>query len=279
MTSTGTARPSLARIGTAGWSIPRAIAGQAPGLGPHLERYGRVLNCAEINSSFHRPHRNEVYAKWAALTPHGFRFSVKAPRTITHDAQLKRCRPMLETFLSQVAGLGAKLGPLLIQLPPSLGLSTRTARAFFALLRERHVGPVVCEPRHETWFTAAASRIFDDFRIARVATDPSRIAGATEPGGWHGRAGAPAVIYYRLHGSPRKYWSRYPAERIAAWAAEMRGWMAKGAETWCIFDNTASGAAMENALEMLRCASSRNPSAVAGSGGRVSLRAAPPPRR
>ena len=277
MKGPGAAEPKLsARVGTAGWSIPRAIAEEMPGSDSHLERYARVLNCAEINSSFHRPHRAEVYAKWAARTPDGFRFSVKAPRTISHDAQLKRCRPMLDTFLSQVAGLGGKLGPLLIQLPPSLELSTRTARAFFALLRERHAGSVVCEPRHATWFTAAAGRVFEDFRIARVATDPSPIAAATQPGGWRGEAGSPGEIYYRLHGSPRKYWSRYPAERIAAWAAEMRDWMAKGAETWCIFDNTASGAAMENALEMLRCASPPDHSAVPPGRGRVDLRSGPP---
>ena len=266
MTAAGQPGPVRARIGTAGWSIPRAAAHEAPAPGSHLERYARVLNCAEINSSFHRPHRTEVYARWAAQTPEGFRFSVKVPRTITHDAQLKRCRPLLDAFLAQIAGLGARLGPLLVQLPPSLELSTRTARGFFALLRERHAGPVVCEPRHASWFAAVAERIFEDFRIARVAADPSRIAAAKEPGGWAGGGNARRIIYYRLHGSPRKYWSRYPPGRIAAWAAQMQGWIAEGAEIWCIFDNTASGAAFENALEMLRCASPPGRPALAPGG-------------
>jgi len=73
------------RVGTAGWSIPRASAERAPGDGTHLQRYARVLACSEINSSFHRSHRAAVYAKWAASTPSGFRFSVKLPRAITHD--------------------------------------------------------------------------------------------------------------------------------------------------------------------------------------------------
>jgi len=75
------------RIGTAGWSISREAAAAFPGEGRHLERYGRVLGCAEINSSFHRSHRVEVYQRWAAQTPPGFRFSVKLPRSISHDAR------------------------------------------------------------------------------------------------------------------------------------------------------------------------------------------------
>jgi uncharacterized protein YecE (DUF72 family) len=244
------------RIGTAGWSIPRAAAAAFPGEGTHLQRYARVMNCAEINSSFHRPHAAAVYAKWAASTPASFQFSVKVPRTITHDAQLKACRPLLERFLEEVAGLGTRLGPLLVQLPPSLELRVRQARTFLDLLRSRHPGAVVCEPRHESWFTPAADRLLTEFNVGRVAADPSRYAAAKQPGGW-GIAGAePGLVYYRLHGAPRKYWSRYPPARIEAWAAALREWSAAGRAAWCIFDNTASGAALENALEMLGSASS-----------------------
>ena len=233
----------MIRIGTAGWSIPRAAAHAFPADGTHLQRYAGVLHCAEINSSFHRPHARAVYEKWAAMTPAGFRFAVKLPRSITHDAQLKRTRPLLNKLLDEIAGLGDRLGPLLVQLPPSLPFNVRTARTFFALLREQHAGAAVCEPRHETWFRETAERVLTDYRIARVAADPSRIKLAKIPAGW------PGVIYYRLHGSPRKYWSRYPAERIAAWADALSNGPA-GSEAWCIFDNTASGAAIENALEL-----------------------------
>lgn len=234
----------MIRTGTAGWSIPRASADEFPGIGTHLQRYARVLPAAEINSSFHRPHAAAVYAKWAAMTPADFRFSVKVPRTITHDAELRRTRPLLDLFLDQIAGLGDKLGPLLVQLPPSLSYSGRVARTFFDLLRERHPGAIVCEPRHETWFSEAAERLMVDYRVARVAADPSRIELAKVAGGW------PRIVYFRLHGSPRKYWSRYPRERITQWAANLQR-IPAGSEAWCIFDNTASGAAIENALEML----------------------------
>ena len=257
-------RPAAINVGTAGWSIPRAVATEFPGEGTHLQRYARVMPCAEINSSFHRPHAAAVYAKWAASTPASFRFSVKVPRTITHDAKLKGCRPLLDAFLAQIAGLGPKLGPLLVQLPPSLEFQPRQARTFFTLLRRRHGGAVVCEPRHESWFSGPAERLLEQFHVGRVATDPSRYAAAKQPGGWLPAGPDAGVIYYRLHGAPRKYWSPYPPPRIAAWAREIQAWSANGSVTWCIFDNTASGAALANALEMLGSASPAPETAAAG---------------
>ena len=240
-------------IGTAGWSIPRAVGAAFPGDGSHLERYSRVLPCAEINSSFHRPHAHAVYARWAAATPAHFRFSVKLPRTITHEGELRRARRTLETYLrDQVSGLGEKLGPLLVQLPPSLAFNVRVARGFFAAVRDMHAGAVVCEPRHESWFRAGADALMIEYRVARVATDPSRIKAALEPGGWMGTPADTMIrplVYYRLHGSPRKYWSRYEPVRLQRWADRLIEASA-GADAWCIFDNTASGAAALNALEM-----------------------------
>jgi uncharacterized protein YecE (DUF72 family) len=237
-------------VGTAGWSIPRAAAAAFPGTGAHLERYAQVFKGTEINSSFHRRHATRIYERWASLTPPDFRFSVKLPRAITHEGELRRSRVPLDAFFSDVAGLGAKLGPLLVQLPPSLEFNARVARTFFELLRDRHAGPVVCEPRHASWFTTAAGGVLVRYQVGRVAADPSRIPGAGEPAGWMGSPDSPGVLYYRLHGSPRKYWSRYPVERIARWADEFRA-RPSDAVVWCIFDNTASGAAMENALELV----------------------------
>ncbi len=228
-------------IGTAGWGIPVATAPGFPGPGTHLERYARVMNCAEINSSFHRPHRRVTYERWAAAVPAGFRFAVKLPRTITHGQKLRRARLPLERFLDESAGLGDRRGPLLVQLPPSLGFEPRVAARFFEVLRARHDGVVVCEPRHATWFLPAAEALLRRFAVARVAADPPPVPGADRPGG------CDAVAYFRLHGSPRKYWSRYDHGAIASLAAAMS--RAAG-DTWCIFDNTASGAALENAVEL-----------------------------
>jgi uncharacterized protein YecE (DUF72 family) len=241
----------MIRVGTAGWSIPRMSAAAFPRDGFHLERYSRVLTCAEINSSFYRSHARSIYARWASLTPPQFRFSVKIPRAITHDGELRRARVPLEQFLGEIAGLGSKLGALLVQLPPSLEFNARVAGRFLTLLRDRHSGAVVCEPRHASWFESAAVTMLTRPPVGLVATDPSSIAAAKRPGAWMGPNGdgGGAVVYYRLHGSPRRYWSRYPAERIDRWAAQLRA-LPESSAAWCIFDNTASGAAIQNALEL-----------------------------
>jgi uncharacterized protein YecE (DUF72 family) len=205
-----------------------------------------MLGGAEINSSFHRPHAPGTYAKWALSTPPDFRFAVKLPRVITHDQKLRRVRLPLERFLAEVVGLGEKCGPLLVQLPPSLAFDRRVASRFFDLLRGLHEGDVVCEPRHPTWFTPAANALLIAQRITRVAADPAPADGAERPGGWTG------LVYFRLHGSPRKYWSRYSAEYVTA-LAQMLGEVTPPATAWCVFDNTASGAAIENAVELAHC--------------------------
>ena len=241
----------MIRIGTAGWAIPREAAASFPGDGQHLQRYARVLDCAEINSSFHRSHRVETYQRWAAQTPPGFRFSAKLPRSITHEGRLRGAREPLQRFLAEAAGLGERLAVLLVQLPPSFAFEPRPVRAFFGLLAERCDAAVVCEPRHASWFTPSADRVLVASRVSRAAADPGRWPEARRPGGWLGAEGdgRGAVLYHRWHGSPRMYWSRYELAWLRARADELKRWP-DGTDRWCIFDNTAAGQAITNALEM-----------------------------
>ncbi len=235
-------------VGTAGWSIPRAVADRFPAEGSGLERYAAVFDAVEINSTFYRPHRASTFLRWATCTPEGFRFSVKAPRAITHDARLVDCADALAGFLSELDPLRAKLGALLVQLPPSLAFDPAVAETFFGDLRKRESGlQVACEPRHASWFSAAADGLLAGFRVARVAADPALHPHAEEPGGWTG------FSYFRLHGAPRMYFSAYSPEAVEALARRLdRG---QGERPWCIFDNTASGAATADALELLRVTS------------------------
>jgi len=228
-------------VGSAGWNIPRAHRARFPEEGTGLQRYAARLNAVEINTSFYRPHAIDIYARWAAAVPRAFRFAVKIPKVISHERALTRAREPLEKFLGETAGLGAKLGPLLLQLPPSQAFDARRAGRFFDVLRARHDGAVVCEPRHATWTSAAASRLLTTFRIARVAADPPRAAGLEEPGGW------PGIVYYRWHGSPRPYFSPYTADQLDRLAAAMQRLTVSA---WCIFDNTGSGSAAANALDL-----------------------------
>lgn len=231
------------RIGTAGWAIPRAAAEYFPAAGTHLQRYASSLNCVEINSSFYRSHRHETYVRWAETTPEDFRYAVKMPRLITHDQQLRRPRVALERFLGETSGLGGRRGPVLVQLPPSHAFDARVAGRFFGHVRERYAGPLVCEPRHPSWFSPAVDRLLQRFMVARAAADPAVAPGAERPGGWKGLA------YFRLHGSPRMYWSRYSPADVTALAHTLGQ---ASVETWCVFDNTAAGGAIENALEVQR---------------------------
>lgn len=231
------------RVGTAGWSIPTQYASEFPRAGMHLERYAQRLGAVEINSSFYRPHLPRTYQRWAAMVPDNFRFSVKMPKEITHAQQLVAVAQPLTRFLSEAGVLGPKLGPLLVQLPPSLAYKGETAEAFFRQLRSTFDGLVACEPRHATWFTDEVETLLSHFRVARVAADPACAPRAAAPGGW------PGLVYHRLHGSPKVYYSAYKTEYIADLGARIAA-VTASAEVWCIFDNTARGEATNNACSL-----------------------------
>ncbi|WP_395407353.1 DUF72 domain-containing protein [Pseudoduganella sp. UC29_106] len=226
-------------VGVAGWSIPRAVVDAFPSEGSALQRYAAVFDCAEINSSFYKPHKPETYARWAASVGEHFRFAVKLPKAITHEARLVGCEALMDRFAGEAGALGSKLGCVLVQLPPSLVLDLPVARAALASLRERFDCLLACEARHGTWFGEDANALLREFGVTRVIADPA----VGVPGPYI--ATAPKA-YVRLHGSPRIYWSSYEPERLA----QVREWLGAQASAWCIFDNTASGAAMANALDL-----------------------------
>jgi uncharacterized protein YecE (DUF72 family) len=232
------------RIGTAGWTLPKQHTHLFAESGSHLERCASGFNCVEVNSSFHRPHQRKTWARWATCTPPGFRFSVKLPKAITHEAKLQNCGALLKTFFDQVSALQDKLGPVLAQLPPKLEFNEALAYEFFTTLRELHSGLVALEPRHASWFTAPVNRLLRGFSIARVAADPPKGSLlAASPAGWSG------LRYWRLHGAPRAYYSAYDPSFLRSFAQRVRE--TSCAEQWIIFDNTALGHATANALELV----------------------------
>jgi uncharacterized protein YecE (DUF72 family) len=223
------------RTGTAGWSLP--IKPNEPG--SHLYHYSRTLGCVEVNSSFYRPHRASTWARWARETPADFRFSIKAPRTITHEAKLRNAEGLLKAFLERIEPLQEKAGPILFQLPPSLEFEPTLAGEFLASLRTFHKGDAVLEPRHATWFSADVDDLLKKYNIARVAADPPKgCPRAAEPGG------AMHLAYHRLHGSPRTYYSNYEDPFLSSLAAKIETLQ----NAWIIFDNTALSHAYQNAL-------------------------------
>lgn len=229
------------RVGTAGWAIPAPLRERFGEGGSNLARYATRFDCVEINSSFHRRHRAATWARWAETVPDAFRFSAKLPKTITHAARLRDVDGLLAEFIEDSGGLGAKLGVILVQLPPSLGFEPEVALPFLAALRRATPARIACEPRHPSWFDDGPERQLADLGIARVAADPPPVPAAAHPGGDVG------FHYWRLHGSPQIYRSSYDDERLGYYAAAMQ--RAAG-DAWCIFDNTASSAATGNALTL-----------------------------
>lgn len=227
------------RIGTAAWALPRDVRDSFPPGASNLERYAGRFNATEINSSFYRPHRRATYERWAASVPDDFRFAVKLPKAITHEAKLVDCDAELRRFAQETAGLGVKRGPILIQLPPSFGFDAQVAGTFFRRFAELVPGSAAIEPRHASWFGEAAAALLTAHGIARAAADPAPAPAAALPGGWTG------LRYFRLHGSPQIYRSPYDDSALAQWLERIH---AAAGECWVIFDNTTSGAATPNAL-------------------------------
>lgn len=227
-------------IGTAGWSIPLTEQRYFPEAGTHLDKYAQRFPVAEINSTFRRSHRASTYVRWQNSVPSEFRFSVKVPKAITHGERLRKCKSSFGAFFADVNLLGNKLGCLLVQLPPSLTFERRLVDEFFGMVRDVTDLSVVCEPRNGSWFSTDAEKLLRKRKISRVAADPAIVPQAGECGAWKG------LLYYRLHGSPRPYYSAYSASYLAALMKRLRHETEK-VPVWCIFDNTTLGAATSNA--------------------------------
>jgi uncharacterized protein YecE (DUF72 family) len=215
-----------------------------PDSGTKLQRYATLYNAVELNSSFYRPHRPDTFRKWADCVPDNFRFSFKLSREVTHVKKLRAADADLIASVALAAHLGDRLGPVLAQLPPSLTFEPEPCVQFIETLGRLQQFRFVLEPRHVTWFTPDVDALLCANRVARVAADPPRAPGDGLP------AGDPRIAYFRLHGTPRIYYSTYDERALHEWAARLAAAYRSGAEVWCIFDTTALGEAWDNALRM-----------------------------
>jgi uncharacterized protein YecE (DUF72 family) len=234
---------SRVRIGIAGWSVPAVFRRRESRHKSLLEQYAELFSAVEINTSFYRPHRFATYERWRLSVPEQFRFAVKVPKLITHEHCLADCREQITAFTDAVGGLGSKLEVLLVQLPPSLEFDARIARIFFRALKAETAARIACEARNSSWFTEAADTVFAEFGLTRVSADPA-------PAGCELRSFKSATFeYLRLHGSPQIYYSAYTPAYLHR-LADAIGAHAPQSEPWCIFDNTAGGAAWSDAATL-----------------------------
>lgn len=230
-------------VGTASWSIPSFFQDQFPPGQMMLERYSRVFPGVEINSSFYNFHRPETFRKWSDLTPEHFQFSIKLHKDFTHQRELFFDHGRLREFIESVKYLGNKWKVLLVQLPPKLEFNQQQFCKLITTIRKKYRQTIVIEPRHESWNTREAQYVFRDNRLSLVVADPEKVTGndfCETAGG---------LRYFRLHGSPELYRSSYHPymlELLANFITEDKR------PAWCIFDNTASGNAVINALTFQR---------------------------
>jgi uncharacterized protein YecE (DUF72 family) len=230
-------------IGTAGWSIPKQEADKFGDGASALARYATRFCGVEINTTFYRSHRPDTYRRWASAVPANFRFSLKAPRAITHEMGLVGAEDTFLGFVDEVSCLESKAGPILLQLPPKLEFIASVAERFLGAARAGWAGGLLIEPRHISWFSPIVDQLLARTGVSRVGADPARAPDGHQPGGER------SICYLRLHGSPKVYFSSYGESQLADFAQVLIG---SGSLTkWCVFDNTASGAATGDALRMM----------------------------
>jgi uncharacterized protein YecE (DUF72 family) len=259
------------RSGISGWVYPPWRAVFYPKGLPQrreLEYASRTLSTIEINGSFYSLQRPESYRNWREQTPEGFVFAVKGGRFITHMKKLRDVdTPLANFFGSGVLALREKLGPILWQLPPSLGFDPDRLADFFARLPrstgeaawlarrhdERLTGRSLTETdadrplrhalevRHKSFETPAFLDVLREHHIAVVVADTA--------GKWPLiREVTTDFAYVRLHGDKELYTSGYTDEAIVAWAATVRGFAEGGRDVFVYFDNDAKVHAPFNAI-------------------------------
>ncbi|HOS96076.1 MAG TPA: DUF72 domain-containing protein [Deltaproteobacteria bacterium] len=228
-------------VGTSGWNYDHWRGPFYPeGLARTrwLEWYARTFSCVEVNATFYRSMRPSTFGKWAQTTPEGFVWAVKASRFITHVRRLRHADQALELFLDSLAPLGAKLGPVLFQLPPSLAFDPAMAESFLGILpRGRRF---TLEARHESWVSDEAMTCLRHANVAWCISDTA--------GRYPFREAVSAdFAYIRLHGPKKLYASCYTEDELSAWAGKIRG---LGVDTYVFFDNDSEAHAPANAKRL-----------------------------
>lgn len=237
-----TVAKSHTRIGTAGWALPAPVRAIFSGDGSNLEKYARILDAVEINSSFYREHGASTYERWARSTPREFRFSVKLSRFFTQESGLRETGDALKSTIETYSNLGEKWGVLLVQLPPKLEFDKLVARRFFRELTILTDVQVVLEPRHVSWGADVALDLMEELGLAKARAHPERVSIAPAK-----RSRVEPIVYYRLHGAPVIYRSNYSERRLEGLSRRLAD---VDREAWVIFDNTTLGLATTNALQL-----------------------------
>ncbi|MGI5481702.1 DUF72 domain-containing protein [Streptomyces lavendofoliae] len=238
-------------IGTSGWQYRDWRDVLYPAGLPQrlwLEEYARHFATVENNNAFYRLPTTEVFTAWRERTPAGFVMAVKASRYLTHIKRLRDPEEPVERLLGRAEGLGDRLGPVLVQLPPNLredtGLLDACLRRFPGTVR------VAVEPRHPSWWEAERElrTVLERYGAALCWADrgsrPVTPLWRTAPWG-----------YVRLHVGAARPWPRYGPRALASWAGRIAGAWPDEDDVYVYFNNDPGGAAVLDAAVFARAAS------------------------
>ena len=230
------------RIGTSGWEYRHWKGRFYPHDLAHdrwLEHYAAEFDTVELNNSFYRLPSVRQFATWGRRVPPGFRFAVKASRYLTHVKRLREPRDPIERFWTPARQLGARLGPVLYQLPPRWNPDLERLEAF---LRAVPDAPQAIEFRDRRWYGHEVRRLLERAGVALCLHDMP--GSATEP-----RPIGP-LVYIRFHGARAKYSGSYSSQRLTAWADRIAAWAANGLPVWAYFNNDAAANAVRDAARL-----------------------------
>lgn len=236
-----------AHIGLSGWSYKEWKGIFYPNdIKPTqwLHYYARFFNTVEINASFYRMPKAQTVINWTENAPKDFIFCPKMSRYVTHIKRLKDCEEPLEYFFQIFEPMKEKMGPVLIQLPPSLKFDYGRVEAFFATLN-KHYGKYdfAIEGRHDTWLDDNAFDLMAQHNIAWVISQ----SGVGFP---YSEMVTAKNVYIRFHGPGKLYASLYTEKQMQEWADKCSAWIKDGHTVWAYFNNTAEAHALENAKQL-----------------------------
>ncbi|HEU4902824.1 MAG TPA: DUF72 domain-containing protein [Flavisolibacter sp.] len=201
-----------------------------------FEFYAQHFNTIEINNTFYRFPEQKLFDNWYAKALPDFCFSVKVPQIITHYQRFRDTQKILDDFYTIARqGLKEKLGPVLFQLPPSMKYDEALLQNMISQLNVRYKN--VIEFRHNSWWR---KEVYAALKEANVV-----FCGVSYPGLISDPVADLPVNYYRFHGVPRLYYSRYDDSFVERIARQIAG--SETREAYVYFNNTAEGAALENA--------------------------------
>jgi uncharacterized protein YecE (DUF72 family) len=229
-------------IGTSGWSYDHWVGvlypKSAKSLG-RLDAYARHFRTVEVNNTFYRWPRDEVFSTWRERSPEGFVFSAKASRGLTQFRKLNDPGPWLGRMEAGLSRLGEKRGVTLYQLPPHFPINLDRLDAFLSVVPSGERAAV--EFRHPSWDVEETFAVLERHKAAYCV-----MSGANLPCVLRATAG---FVFVRLHGPDNQhmYAGSYSEDDLRWWADRMREWQQMGRDVFAYFNNDWEGTAVRNA--------------------------------